>query len=213
MRHVRYPGHVSLSTVWSCPYIANYRCTEGALVQNFPPSSIYACFRNCRPERYEIRGEIHAALVSHTTALSRIVSRPVDAVSSQGLPLSDVAQGLTTLVRLFDEILLEEYCEDHGSLDSAEVQQGHSTCSFCGSCLFLSSFLCRRCSQETAGPALICAGCYIEGRSCQCDAMNPVRLGDFLGALRDRNDAINSLYKASHLHHVPVEGLVEGSER
>lgn len=174
---------------------------------------IYARRRCCRPERYEIRQSIHAALVSRTTAVNQFISHSTEAALHQESHLAGITQDLNTLVRLFDEILQEEYCDDHKSLDYAEIQRGHSTCNFCGSCLFLSSFLCHRCSQETTSPVLICAGCYIEGRTCHCDAMNPVRLGDFTSALQDRNNAINSLSRTSHLHHLPVEGLVECSER
>lgn len=183
------------------------------MVQLFLVSSIYALLRYCRPERYEIRQTIHAALVSRTTAVNQFVLHPEDATSSQEYPLSGMAQDLNTLVRLFDEILQEEYCNDHGSLDSAEIQRGYSTCNFCGSCLFLSALLCNGCSQETTRPVLVCAGCYVEGRSCRCGIMSPVRIGDFPGALRDRNNAASSLFKTSHLHHVPADGLVEVSER
>ena len=191
----------------------NCQCIEGTTTQSFPFPLIYARLRCCRPERYEIRQMIHAALVSRTTAVNQFVSHSADATLYQESHLAGIVQDLNTLVQLFDEILLEEYCDDHGSLDYAEIQQGHSTCNFCGSCLFLSSFLCRGCSQESTSPVLICAGCYVEGRSCHCDRMSPIRLGDFLGALRDRNNAVSSLSRASHLHHVPVEGLVGGSER
>lgn len=60
---------------------------------------------------------------------------------------------------------------------------------------------------------LLCVGCYVEGRSCQCDTLNPVRLGDFKGALQDRNDAVNSLLGSSHLHRASTEDFVMISER
>lgn len=183
------------------------------MVRNFLDSFIYVRLRCCRPERYEIRRTIHAALISCTAMVNQLVSRPVDVTSCGESLLSGTAQDLDTLVRLFDEILQEEYCNDHGSLDSAEIQQSCLTCNFCGSCLFLSSFLCRGCSQETSTSVLICAGCYTEGRSCRCGTMSPVRLGDFPGALRDRNNAVSSLSRASHPHYAPAEDLVEISER
>ena len=152
-------------------------------------------------------------MVFHTKELNKIISRNADTTSDQESPLSRVAQDLSTLVRLFDEVLLDEYCNGHGSLDFADIQQGCPACSFCGSCLFLSSFLCSGCSQEIPGPVLICVGCYVEGRTCHCDILNPIRLGDFEGALQDRNTAVSSLLKSSHLHHVSTEGLAEASER
>ncbi|KAF9642261.1 hypothetical protein BDM02DRAFT_3273532 [Thelephora ganbajun] len=167
--------------------------------------------RFCRPERYEIRQIIQAALVSHIAAVDQLILHPMNSTSHQESPLSAVRRDLNTLVRLFDEILQEDYCSNHGLLDSVDLQRP-LTCSFCGSCLFLSCFFCRGCSQPGGVPVLLCAGCYIEGRSCRCDVMNPIRLGDFSDALRDRNNAVNSLSKASDLHRVPPEGLVEVSE-
>jgi hypothetical protein len=182
------------------------------VAQFFRIPLVYARLRCCLPERYEIRQAIHTALVSHTVAVNRFTSDAANTSSHQEFPLSDIAHGLNTLVRLFDEILQEDYCKGHGSLDSAEIQRP-LTCSFCGSCLFLSCFFCHGCSQGKPVPVLICAGCYVEGRSCDCDAMNPIRLGDFPGALQDRNNAVSSLSKTSDLHRVPTEGLVEISER
>jgi hypothetical protein len=191
----------------------SYQYTRGTVAQCFCIPLIYARLRCCRPERYEIRQVTHAALVSHTMAVNRFISDAANTSSHQEFPLSGMAHDLNTLVRLFDEILQEDYCKGHGSLDSTGIQQRPLTCSFCGSCLFLSCLFCRGCSQGKTTPVFMCAGCYIEGRSCDCDAMSPIRLGDFSGALRDRNNAVSSLSKTSNLHRVPTEGLVEISER
>ena len=156
---------------------------------------------------------IHVALLTHTTELDKLVSLGAVATSDQESTLSRVVRELITLVRLFDEVLLEEYCKDHGLLDSADIRQDLLTCSFCGSCLFLSSFYCNGCSEVTSEPMLICPGCYVEGRSCHCDTMRAVRLGDFRGALQGRNNAVGSLSNSFSLHHISTEGLAEVSER
>ena len=189
------------------PMYRRYDCSA------LPKSEIHDTSRLCRPERFEIRRTIHTTLVSHTMKLDQFISREVDASPDQEFPLAGVVQDLNTLVRLFDEILLEEYCDDHGSLDDMGVQQGCLICSFCGSCLFLSSFSCNKCSQETSGPVLVCPGCYVEGRTCKCGIMIPVRLGNFQDTLEDRNNAVNALSNGRHLHHMSTEGLVEISER
>jgi len=209
-RDVHYPGHASLSVVWSIPYITGYPCIEGKLVQCLLVSSIYVRPRSCRPERYEIPRIIHATLVSHTTAMNRHLN---GVTPRQELQMSDMTQELSTLVRLFDEILQEEFCSDHGTLDPTGIEQGPLTCSFCGSCLFLSCFFCRECSREKDAHLLLCVGCYIEGRSCHCDTISPIRLGNFPSALRDRNNAVGSLSRASHLHRMPTQDLTEVSER
>ena len=207
-------GRASFLRVWSCLYIANYQCIEGMATRCFLIAQTHVRPRFCRPERYEIRRVIHANLVSHTAGLEERMSREPGSVYPQEFPcvVQDV-QDLKILVRLLDEVLLDEYCNDHGSLDSADIQQGCLACSFCGSCLFLSSFYCRRCSQGDSAPLLVCAGCYVDGRSCNCDVMDPVRVGNFQDVLRDRNYAVDSILKSSHLHNVSTEGLVEVSER
>jgi hypothetical protein len=43
--------------------------------------------------------------------------------------------------------------------------------------------------------------------------MSAVRLGDFQGALGDRNNAVSSLSKSSHLHKMSTEGFAEVSEK
>jgi hypothetical protein len=179
----------------------------------FPHFLALLSHRSCRPERYEIRHAIHAHLVSHTMTVDQFVSHPADSVFRQKSPLPVVAQELRTLIQLFDEILQEDYCDDHESLESLDFQQRPLTCSFCGSCLFLSCFVCHGCSQGRSVPVILCAGCYVEGRSCHCDDMSPTRLGDFPNALQDRNNAIGSLSKASDLHDIPTEGLVEVTQR
>ena len=156
---------------------------------------------------------IHVALLSHTTELDKFISHGAVATSDHESTLACVVRELITLVRLFDEVLLEEYCKDHSLLDSPDIHQDRLTCSFCGSCLFLSSFFCNGCSEATSGRVLICPGCYVEGRTCHCDAMHAVRLGDFQGTLQDRNNAVGSLSNSIFLHHISTEGLVEVSER
>lgn len=179
----------------------------------FPNLLIDSRIRLCHPERFAIRRIVHVALISHTKKLDEFISPRARTTPDQEFPLVRVAQELSTLIRLFDEVLLEEYCKDHQLLDPADIHQNDSTCSFCGSCLFLSSFFCHECIEGTSRPVFICAGCYIEGRSCLCNVMSPVRVGDFQGALRDRNDAVGSLWKSSHLHRISTEGLTELSER
>ena len=183
------------------------------MAQRFLIFRLYIHPRFCRPERYEIRQAIHAALVSRTMAVDQFISHPEESAPLQEYPLSDAAQDLVTLVRLFDEILQDDYCSGHGLLDVTDLQGRPLTCGFCGSCLFLSGLFCRGCSEERNTSVLLCAGCYIEGRSCRCDTMNPIRLDNFSNMLRDRNNAISSLSKTSNLHRVPTEGLVQVSER
>lgn len=197
---------LELSIYYKLPMYRRYR------IFIFPYSSVDSCARLCHPERYGIRRVIQASLILRTTELNELVSHEASTTSDQESRFSHVLQELGTLVRLFDQVLLEEYRKDHGSLDTVDIQQDHMTCSFCGSCPLLSSFFCNGCSEDTFRPALICVGCYVEGRSCECNAMNAVCLGDFQSALRDWNNAVNSLSRSSY-HQLSMEGLAEVSER
>lgn len=155
---------------------------------------------------------VHAALVSHTAAINQCILHKTD-LAHQESSLSTMAQDFYTLVRLFDEILKDDYCNNHATLDTIDIQERPLSCSFCGTCLFLSGFFCHECSQGSNTLILLCAGCYVEGRSCRCDLMEPIRLGNFLDALQDRNNAIGSLSGAFDLHRVPAGDLVGVPER
>lgn len=208
-RAVRYPGLVLPSVVWSCPYTAGYLCAKGIAVGHLLSTLTHVHLRSCSPERYEIRHVVHAALMSHTMAVDQFVSHEVDPALHQESALFTTAQDFYTLVRLFDEILQDDYCSSHATLDTIDNQERPLSCSFCGTCLFLSGFFCKECSQGSSTPVLLCAGCYVDGRSCRCDAMDPIRLGDFMDALRDRNNAVGSLSGAFDFHHMPAGDLVE----
>ncbi|EJF65833.1 hypothetical protein DICSQDRAFT_50077 [Dichomitus squalens LYAD-421 SS1] len=68
-------------------------------------------------------------------------------------------------------------------------------CDFCGADIFQSFFECRACSaapEECTRPGdglLICPACYVEGRSCACDGMEPVQCRPLQVLIDDRNRA------------------------
>lgn len=135
---------------------------------------------------------------------------------------------LSSLLQLFDEVLCEEFVEEHASFPNISagrwaisVQGGsrfrlrppspsrsgkseetqpeplcNIACDFCGGDLFQSFFECQTCLPKetdlTAGHGdglLICAACYVEGRSCLCGDMYPVQIRPFETLLRERNRA------------------------
>lgn len=81
--------------------------------------------------------------------------------------------------------------------DPTEKQQTGAcnfACDFCGADIFQSFFECRACagltgqSTQPGDGTLICPACYVEGRSCECDSMEPVQCRplDVLIAARNR---------------------------
>ncbi|KAM5535184.1 hypothetical protein V8D89_011120 [Ganoderma adspersum] len=123
------------------------------------------------------------------------------------------AGALRSLVGLFDEVLLEEsgwsvttetsmrrkivLVPPSDPRDPTEKQQAGAcnfACDFCGADIFQSFFECRACagltgqSTQPGDGTLVCPACYVEGRSCECDRMEPVQCRplDVLIAARNR---------------------------
>lgn len=180
--------------------------------------------RLCRPEVYNVRKVVYTTMKSHT---SRVKEFHPDPPSGPSLshpddchPISRMADELRELIQLFDDILLEGYSDDHASLFLPDYMARDPTCHYCGSSLFLSYFSCggtcfdlETDSPHTDTSIRVCGACYVEGRSCDCEAMNPRRLRNFSKILQERNDAASTLsdFLASRL--APVDDLSEISER
>jgi hypothetical protein len=83
----------------------------------------------------------------------------------------------------------------------------HVTCDFCGTDVFQSFFECRKCVVSPADEAMetgtthevrddglvICPSCYVEGRTCRCEIMQPMQCRPFNELLRDRKIAMKVL--------------------
>ncbi|KAI0637005.1 hypothetical protein C8Q77DRAFT_1051081 [Trametes polyzona] len=75
------------------------------------------------------------------------------------------------------------------------AQSCNFACDFCGADIFQSFFECERCvaphsDYEKTGDGLhICPGCYVEGRICECEKMQPIQCRPFADLVSDRNDA------------------------
>lgn len=157
---------------------------------------------------------INKALVTHTTALD---SPPVP--EQHALSIQHISKWLRTLLRLFDDVLLEGYCTGHESLDFINCTPREPVCHFCGSCLFLSCFRCvGGCSDSDRDPSpgdspiCICPTCYVEGRTCSCGDMDPERLSSLSRMLQDRNRAAEVLSKFYLAQGVQTPEFAEISE-
>lgn len=133
---------------------------------------------------------------------------------------SRMAAELQTLIRLFDDVLLEGYSNNHDTLSLPTNIECNPTCNYCGASLFLSYFNCAgTCLDlETDSPRVymsirVCGPCYVEGRFCSCKEMTPMRLRDFSSMLRERNGAATTLANYLASHPVMVNDLGEISER
>ena len=179
--------------------------------------------RLCLPEEYGVRKVIYNTMKSHASRINEFLSRsspePSGSCLDTGSSISRVADELQKLIRLFDDVLLEGYSDDHDTLFLPD-QAGHNpTCQYCGAPLFLSYFncagVCFNLEIEPHGDISInvCGACYVEGRFCACRAMTPKRLHDFSNLLRERNDAANTLSNYLAPRSVQTDDLGEISER
>ena len=79
--------------------------------------------------------------------------------------------------------------------DRHRVSACNFACDFCGADIFQSFFECKQCSASPEGwtrpgdGLLICPACYVEGRSCMCDDMQPVQCRPLQVLIDDRNRA------------------------
>lgn len=160
----------------------------------------------------------HAAIISEFSSGSLPSTSHFDGHHS----IPRVGTELKRLIQLFDDVLLEGYSENHDTLILRAKVGRNPICHYCGASLFLSYFECAiTCFDfdlETNSPLAdrpirVCGPCYVEGRSCACKDMNPMRLRNFSIMLRERNESANALSNYLASHSAPGGCLGEISER
>ncbi|KAF5358337.1 hypothetical protein D9756_001403 [Leucocoprinus leucothites] len=160
--------------------------------------------RVCRPEIYQIKSTIHFTLRHYTQKLIDLASQPFDTIQK-----SIVSRQLTSVLRLYDYILKEEYSSKgtslSGSREESEVSNPNlrlademQTCDFCGADIFQSYFQCL--GESTSKPGeegfIVCPGCYVEGRTCACREMRERERQSFEVLFNARWSAIQALTDA-----------------
>ena len=199
----------------------NYQCIEGITAPRHIVVRLLTVIRLCVPEEYGVRKMVYTTMKSHASRINEFLphSSPEPADSRLN-SIPRVADELRKLIRLFDDVLLEAYSDDHDSLFLPNHTGDNPTCHYCGASLFLSYFICAGVcfDLETDAPHLdtsikVCGGCYVEGRFCACKDMNPKRLHSFSDMLRERNEATGALSKYLASRLVQADDLGEISER
>ena len=110
------------------------------------------------------------------------------------LSLNNSASGRVQLKSSTDE---ESKPHEHNGSPSCNL-----ACDFCGADIFQSFFECRRCRSsdddlQLGDGLLICPACYVEGRTCLCEDMQPLQCRPFSVLLDDRNRAVEALREAN----------------
>jgi len=93
---------------------------------------------------------------------------------------------------------------DDKDCDVPQDPDGRITCDFCGGDVFQSFFECRCCVEqnmlddremdEQSESYVVCAGCYVEGRSCSCGKMIAMQRQPFDNLLQLRHKTIKALH-------------------
>lgn len=172
--------------------------------------------RVCRQEIYKVKSNIFHALQHFT----RLAEDSPERHKSESCPTS--TEHLKQLVCLFDDILAGEFSISRDSMPHVSQSEISHTddlhCDFCGADVFQSFFECDSClpassSEASAGVLLIgdglvlCPLCYVEGRTCQCEKMQPVQCRPFSDLLRIRDRAIRAIQRIDN-DYINVHGYL-----
>lgn len=177
-----------------------------------------------RPETYRIKSTIYYALRSRTKELeARLRSQLSE--SSSGLSFQNdlvkainaaahcqpseildsevdrLAKDIKRLLALYDLILAEEMPDEEleirQHLDSIFNDDSRIVCDFCECDIFQSFLECSQCTGGSSCSRIVCPGCYSEGRSCNCDTMQPMQCRKFLPLFDTRTEAVEVLRRYS----------------
>jgi hypothetical protein len=169
---------------------------------------------------------VNALLAPESSAPETSTAEVQAVIESSDIAPLNFMEDLNILIRLFDEVLAEEYTSEHLQLpyacssppgpDSDYAFDLH--CDFCGADIFQSFFQCSRCmprqgkhEQNQLDELVLCVGCYAEGRTCKCGSMMPYQCRRFDNLVADRNNAVKVLKalttKTSH-SEIPIHWYV-----
>ena len=132
--------------------------------------------RVCRPETYRVKSTIRYVLLGLTFDLRLLAQK-------DGKREEHLVSNIQELLVVFDHILAEEESDTHSnfpSLDEANITES-VVCDFCGADIFQGFFECRICVEVDSvdGGYIVCPGCYVEGRSCRHQIMQPMQRRPF----------------------------------
>ena len=186
--------------------------------------------RVCRPEIYRVKSILYHSLRYYSNELEEALHNPMEVGKKK---VKEIAV-LEMLVPLFEHVLREEFgesehvefdadCGRHSSVNRSDApspipsgsasSRDQYTCDYCGADIFQSYFRCETCCTMPAidgridDALVICAACYVEGRSCKCGNMTPTQRHRTEALLEDRNKAALILH---HLQH--AQSFLQGRE-
>jgi len=154
-------------------------------------SSLIHSHSVCRPEVYRVKATI-AAVVS-------LCSGILHAQRTDRDNELDPVSRLNYFLPLYKQMLIESY-DPHWKTYETRNLDGES-CDCCGADIWQSAMICASCSPEVGGaadnartPLIICGPCYVDGRSCACETMQPAQARPFDELIDLANNAIMLLH-------------------
>ena len=137
--------------------------------------------RVCRPETYQVKSTIHHVLLGLTSELRLSANK-------NGKIEERLVSNIQELLVVFDHILAEE----ESNICSNDPSPDEATCDICGADIFQGFFECRTCVEvdSAEGGYIVCPGCYVEGRSCKHQIMQPMQRRPIKLLLDTRKEAI-----------------------
>lgn len=137
----------------------------------------------CWPAKYHVKRLAYDAMRSLFAKLEG---------SGEALTQPDAAE-MRQLLELVNEILRAEAYTNDEEIPSFSDPTSTLSCAFCGGEVFQKAFRCRnKCLREGAdlAPAniFICPSCYVDGRTCFCSEMTPLRLSPMAPMVTSRDE-------------------------
>lgn len=193
-------GGITLKTSWSRMSL------KGLSVALYHELPLYQ--RVCRFETYRIKSTIYHAVQRQTVDLESIgwkrlrakESGEGDPAKSQLLKTQEetCVRTLTLLLKLFQYVLNEEFHPGWKQMKRLDATTSTAadleiSCDFCGCDIFQSFFECAKCTLPDGANYYICIRCYVEGRACKCQSMQPTQVRSFQDLLQTQSKAIKVL--------------------
>lgn len=196
-------GGITLKASWSRMSL------KGLSVALYHELPLYQ--RVCRFETYRIKSTIYHAVQRQTVDLESIGLKRLRAKEPGGSDQAEFkllktqeesrVRTLTALLKLFQYVLSEEFHPGWRQMKRLDVETATTptaadleiSCDFCGCDIFQSFFECAKCTLPDGASYFICIRCYIEGRTCKCQSMQPMQVRSYQDLIQTQSKAIDVL--------------------
>lgn len=166
-------------------------------------------FRMCIPPKFPVKSLVFQ-LMSSQVGKMRSAEREIT--------ISDI-RDMQALLAMADEVLETESYLDYDQLDTfGDQSPADLVCGSCGGEILLTVFSCKgACATDgkTGAPAgekmIICPLCFVDGRTCNCAEMRPIRVRE-IGPLEEIRSEAYSFIREEAADFMLSEGELDSTE-